>query len=235
MIMANRPNNKDYCPTKEVMTFINDEMFTHERHDKLLVILKGNRTILFQHALCFIRRDFGKKNQGLMMDCKNSEPCVFPRIYYDEQPQYKLEHRVNPTKDLMDKVYYAADVYALSMRHVVGEEKRRLENRMKWVLTGNEEFGQDSMGIGREPEIQKKITDAEKRVQGKKRKGKSSHFKHRPDKTKTARRRALLNSKTDKDIDSNHNPDEPSNDADDEDQDEGQDVDMEGEDADGKV
>ena len=29
MMMANRPNNKDYCPTKDVMTFINDEMFTH--------------------------------------------------------------------------------------------------------------------------------------------------------------------------------------------------------------
>jgi hypothetical protein len=84
MMMANRPNNKDYCPTKEVMTFINDEMFTHERHNKLLVILKGKKHILFQHALCFIRRDFGKKKQGLMMDCKNSAPCVFPRIYYDE-------------------------------------------------------------------------------------------------------------------------------------------------------
>ena len=84
MMMANRPNNKDYCPTKDVMTFINEEMFTHERHNKLLVVLKGNRFILFQHALCFIRRDFGKKKQGLMMDCKNSAPCVFPRIYYDE-------------------------------------------------------------------------------------------------------------------------------------------------------
>ena len=48
----------------------------------------------------------------------------------------------------MDKVYYAADVYSLSTRHVVGEEKRRLENRMKWVLTGSEEFGKDSIAIG---------------------------------------------------------------------------------------
>ena len=84
MMMANRPNNKDYCPTKDVMTFINDEMFIHERHNKLLVVLKGNRFVLLQHALCFIRRDFGKKKQGLMMDCKNSAPCVFPRIYYDD-------------------------------------------------------------------------------------------------------------------------------------------------------
>ena len=84
LMMKNRPKNKDNCPTKEVMTFINDEMFTNERHNKLLVVLKGNRTILFQHALCFVRRDFGKKKQGLMMDCKNTGPCVFPRIYYDE-------------------------------------------------------------------------------------------------------------------------------------------------------
>ena len=118
------------------------------------------------------------------MDCKNSEPCVFPRIYYDGQPQYKPEHRVNPTKDLMDKVYYAADVYSLSMRHVVGEEKRRLENRMKWVLTGSEEFGKDSMAIGSEKIVQRNIQAAEKRMQGttriKRKKGKRSNFKHRP-------------------------------------------------------
>ena len=67
----------------------------------------------------------------------------------------------------------------------------------------------------------------------KKRKGKSSNFKHRPDKTKTARRRALLNSKTDKEIDSVYNPDESFNYADDEEEE--QDLDMESEDADGKV
>ena len=55
----------------------------------------------------------------------------------------------------MDKVYYAADVYSLSMRHVVGEEKRRLENRMKWVLTGSEEFVKDSIAIGLETMVQK--------------------------------------------------------------------------------
>ena len=38
----------------------------------------------------------------------------------------------------MDKVYYAADVYSLNKRFVAGEEKRRLENRMKWVLTGED-------------------------------------------------------------------------------------------------
>jgi hypothetical protein len=60
----------------------------------------------------------------------------------------------------MDKVYYAAEVYSLSMRHVVGEEKRLLENRMKWVLTGSEEFGKDSKAIGTEGAARKKIEDA---------------------------------------------------------------------------
>ena len=62
----------------------------------------------------------------------------------------------------------------------------------------------------------------------KKRKGKRSNFKQRPN-----RWRGLENSKSVMDIDSAHNPDESFNDADDEGED--QDVDMESEDADGKV
>jgi len=34
------------------------------------------------------------------------------------------------------------------MRPVAGEEKRKLENRMKWVLTGGEEHWKDSQAIG---------------------------------------------------------------------------------------
>ena len=64
----------------------------------------------------------------------------------------------------------------------------------------------------------------------KNRKAKSGCFKHRPDKTKTEKRRALSNTKSDTMIDLDHNPDEASNDADDE----AGDVEMEGEDADGK-
>ena len=48
----------------------------------------------------------------------------------------------------MDKVYYAADIYTLSMRPVAGDEKRVLENRMKWVLTGEERYWKDSNAIG---------------------------------------------------------------------------------------
>ena len=105
---------------------------------------------------------------------------------------------------------------------------------MKWVLTGEHEHWKDSEAIGREAGVMVQNENAQKKMMGttriKKRKGKSSHFFKRPDKTKTARRRGLLNSKSDK-IDSNDNPDESLNDADDE----GQDVDMEGEDTDGKV
>jgi hypothetical protein len=108
----------------------------------------------------------------------------------------------------MDKVYYAADVYSLSMRHVVGEEKRRLENRMKWVLTGEEKYWQDSEAMGREAGVQKKIEAAEKRMVGttriKKRKGKSSRFFKRPDKRFTEKRRALSDPKTDTKIDIDH-------------------------------
>ena len=45
-------------------------------------------------------------------------------------------------------VYHAADIYYLSKRHVEGTEKRRLENRMMWILTGDEEYWKDSEAIG---------------------------------------------------------------------------------------
>ena len=58
---------------------------------------------------------------------------------------------------------------------------------MQWILTGGEEHWKDSNAIGREAGVEKKVTDAQKRMQGTKRvakrKGKRSHFKHRPDKT----------------------------------------------------
>jgi hypothetical protein len=104
---------------------------------------------------------------------------------------------------------------------------------MKWVLTGVDEHLKDSEAIGRETMIEGNLEAAKKRLMGKrtaKRKNKRSNFKHRPDKTKTANRRAFSSSKSDK-IDTDHNPDEASNDADDE----AEDVEMEGEDADGKV
>ena len=64
-----------------------------------------------------------------------------------------------------------------------------------------------------------------------KRKNKRSYFKHYRDKTKTEKRKALQNSKSDKEINLVHILIEASNDSDDE---EAEDVEMEGEDADGK-
>ena len=63
-----------------------------------------------------------------------------------------------------------------------------------------------------------------------KRKGKRSCFFKRPDKSFTEKRKALQNSKSDKEIDLVHNHDEASDDSDVE----AEDVEMEGEDADGK-
>ena len=72
------------------------------------------------------------------------------------------------------------------------------------------------------------------RKQGKKTaksRNKKSNFFKRTEKTKTEKRRALSNTKSDTMIDLDHNPDEASDDDDDE---EAGDVEMEGEDADGK-
>jgi hypothetical protein len=43
---------------QEALDFIEDQILTQENHDKILVILKGKRNVEFQHALCFIRKDF---------------------------------------------------------------------------------------------------------------------------------------------------------------------------------
>ena len=146
--------------------------------------------------------------------------------------KYSPEDKVDAKEDLFAGVYYAADVYTLTARSVRDKEKRMLENRMKWVLTGEDEHWKDSEAIGTEAAATKKIQDAQKRLEGttriKKRKGKRSNFYKRPN-----RWSALKNSTSVMEIDSNHNSDESFNYADDEGED--QDVDMEGEDADGKV
>ena len=58
---------------------------------------------------------------------------------------------------------------------------------MEWILTGGEEHWQDSKAIGREAAVQKQDEAAQKRMEGttrvKKRKGKRSNFKQRPDRT----------------------------------------------------
>ena len=83
-----------------------------------------------------------------------------------------------------NNVYNAADIYTLNKRAVQGTEKRILENRMMWILTGEEQYWKDSNAIGREAGVLKKIEDAQKKKLGttrtKKRKGKRSNFKQRP-------------------------------------------------------
>ena len=172
-----------------VLDFIEDQILTQELHTRLLVILKGNRRVEFQHALCFIRKDFVNNRrsckQMLMLDCKNTGPCFYPRMYA-EQLHFKHDDRVNAKKDLEDGVYHSADIYTLSARSVEGREKRVLENRMKWVLTGEDKYWKDSEAIGNEAAVEKKIEDAQLRAQGKKTakgKNKKGHFYKRPDRT----------------------------------------------------
>ena len=89
----------------------------------------------------------------LMLDCKNPGPCYYPRRY-SEQVHFQHSDKVKPKEDLMDNdVYHAADIYTLSKRHVEGTEKRRLENRMMWVLTGEEQYLKNSEAIGTEAAV----------------------------------------------------------------------------------
>ena len=70
---------------------------------------------------------------------------------------------------------------------------------MEWVLTGGEEHWQDSNAIGREAGVQKQDEAAQLRMQGKKTANgryKKGHFRHRPDRTQTEKRKALFNIKT---------------------------------------
>ena len=231
-MMKTNSNVKGYFAAKEVLTYIKNEMLTHSRHTKLLVVLKGSKYVNFQHAICFIRKDFNKLKQLLMMDCKNSGPCVY-HTFHKDQLGYTEEDKVDAKKDLYDNVYYAADIYTLRERPVEGEEKRILENRMNWVLTGEEKYWQDSKAIGREICVEKNMEAAQLRMQGKKtgkRRNKRSHFDTRKNKTMTEKRRALSNTKSDTMMDLDHNPDEASDNPDEE----AGDVEMEGEDADGK-
>ena len=79
----------------------------------------------------------------------------------------------------------------------------------------------------------KKKEDAQMRMLGKrtsKRRNKKGHFFKRPDKRFTEKRKTLSNTKSDMEINLDHNLIEASNDVDDE----AEDVEMEGEDADGK-
>ena len=106
---------------QEALDFIEDQILEQHNHDKILVILKGQRLVEFQHALCFIRKDFvttkRSNKQMLMLDCKNTGPCYYPRIYPD-QLEFGPGDRVEAKKDLWDGVYYAADIYALTTRTV---------------------------------------------------------------------------------------------------------------------
>jgi U3 small nucleolar RNA-associated protein 14 len=98
------------------------------------------------------------------------------------------------------------------MRPVAKEEKRILENRMMWVLTGEDKFWKDSITIDNENAVRKQNERAHKKMAGttriKKRKGKSSHFDTRKKKTKNENRKTLSNSKSDSKFDLDHNPDE---------------------------
>ena len=48
---AARTHKKRYCPADDVLAFVKDQMLTQGVHDKLLLVLKGNRIVELKHAL----------------------------------------------------------------------------------------------------------------------------------------------------------------------------------------
>ena len=47
-----------------VLRFVKEMMLDQPLQAKLLIVLKGKASKYFQHALCFVRRDFGRKDFG---------------------------------------------------------------------------------------------------------------------------------------------------------------------------
>ena len=98
--------------------------------------------------MSFIRRDFVNNKrackQMLMPSCNNTGPCYFPRFYTD-YPRFKSDDKVlNANMDFMDAVCLEGVIYTLSARPMAVKEKRKLENRMKWVVIGEKEHMQHS-------------------------------------------------------------------------------------------
>jgi hypothetical protein len=82
------------------------------------------------------------------------------------------------------------------------------ENRIKWVLPGDENFDNVWRSIGIEGAVMNQNKNAQLRILGKKRlkkrKGSESHLYKRPTKKKTEKRKTLSNSKSEINIELGH-------------------------------
>jgi hypothetical protein len=111
--------------------------------------------------------------QMLLLDCKNKTPIVCPKRGAD---QMQFEESLIIKEDI-EASYYKWEIYALERRVVEDEtERRKIHNRMMYVLTGDRQYQKESQAIG------PAIANLKKQMRKRRKKGAMSFFK-RPDPT----------------------------------------------------
>ena len=161
-------------PGKVISDYVMRLILDEETHKQLVVVFHGNVDFNFAHAACFVRtRNYRGMKQMLLLDCKNKTPIVCPRLGAD---QMEFEESLI-IKDDIEASYYKWEIYALERRVVQDEtERRKIHNRMKYVLTGDRQYQKESQSFGARMTLQK-------REQRKYRKRKGRRFDLRKDHT----------------------------------------------------
>ena len=120
------------------MTYIKNHMIENPKFKVLILVMRGNLITDFSHACCFIRHDLVKKPHLLLLDCKNKQPLVFPKVYPD---QLLYDESVKIKEDVEGKNYYQWEIYSLTYRIIKDKfEKAMIKNRMMYVLTGDKKY-----------------------------------------------------------------------------------------------
>ena len=112
-------------------------MLNLEKHQEIIIVFRGQKVVDFAHAACFVRNDFGKTRQLLLLDCKNKQPLAYPKMLPD---QLLYGESVKAKEDLQAG-YYEWDLYFIEKREVEDyEERMKIYNRMMYVLTGEKKY-----------------------------------------------------------------------------------------------
>ena len=161
-----------------ISDFVKDLILVKETHRQLVLVFHGNVDFDFAHAACFVRtHDYRNTKQMLLLDCKNKQPIVCPRVGAD-QVWFSESLKIN--EDIVAS-YHRWDIYALKRREVEdGMEKVRIHNRMMYVLTGEQQYMAESLVAGAMATNQKRTEKRRKRRGG---------FHRRPDRSLNKRKK----------------------------------------------
>jgi hypothetical protein len=133
-------------PGKVVADYVKKLILDEETHKQLVVVFHGNVDFNFAHAACFVRTlNYRSMKQMLLLDCKNKTPIVCPRLGAD---QMQFEESLKIKEDI-EASYYKWEIFALERREVEDDiERRKIHNRMMYVLTGDRQYQKESQAIG---------------------------------------------------------------------------------------